>query len=68
MVLQETQAETMTKIKSIQNNDHKQMSVIEKQKINFTIKAYQEYSNLKNSDNLFKYLTKVGNKYLGKQI
>jgi len=67
-VLQETQAETITKMQSIASNNNKKISVIENQKINFTIKAYQEYYKSKNADNLLKYLLKVGNKYLGKEI
>jgi hypothetical protein len=35
---------------------------------NTTIKAYREYSEFKNADNLLKYLLKVENKYLGKKI
>ncbi|KAF0689847.1 Uncharacterized protein FWK35_00036858, partial [Aphis craccivora] len=68
IVLQETQAETITKMQSIASNNNKKISVIENQKINFTIKAYQEYYKSKNADNLLKYLLKVGNKYLGKEI
>lgn len=66
--LQETQAETITKIQSIASNNHKKISLIENQKINFTIKSYQEYSELKHVDNLLKYLFKIGNKYLGEKI
>jgi len=36
--------------------------------MNFTIKAYWGYSKSKNADNLLKYLLKVENKYLGKEI
>ncbi len=55
-MLQETQAETITKMQSIASNNNKKISVIENQKINFTIKAYQEYYKSKNADNLLKYL------------
>jgi hypothetical protein len=55
-------------MQSIASNTNKKISVIENQKINFTIKAYQDYSKSKNADNLLKYLLKVGNKYLGKEI
>ena len=43
MVLQETQAETMTKIRSIETDCCKNMSFIEMQKNNVTIMAYNEY-------------------------
>ncbi|XP_025409900.1 uncharacterized protein LOC112683204 [Sipha flava] len=49
MVLQETQAETMTKIRSIETDCHKNMSFIEMQKINATIMAYNEYLKNKHS-------------------
>ncbi|CAI6348819.1 unnamed protein product [Macrosiphum euphorbiae] len=65
MVLQETQAETMTKIRSIETDSYKSMSFIEMQKINATIMAYDEYLRNKCSKDLLKYLLKVGNKYLG---
>ncbi|KAL4154469.1 hypothetical protein QTP88_000332 [Uroleucon formosanum] len=65
MVLQETQAETMTKIRSIETDCHKNMSFIEMQKINSNIIPYDEYLRNKNSKDLLKYLLKVGNKYLG---
>jgi hypothetical protein len=65
MVLQETQAETMTKIRSIETDCYKNMSFIEMQKINATIMAYNEYLKNKHSKDLLKYLLKVRNKYLG---
>jgi len=65
MVLQETKAETMTKIHSIKTNYHKNMSFIEMQTINATIMAYDEYLRNKRSKDLLKYLLKVINKYLG---
>lgn len=65
MVLQETQAETMTKIRSIETDSYKNMSFIEMQKINATIMAYDGYLRNKCSKDLLKYLLKVGNKYLG---
>ncbi|KAE9522845.1 hypothetical protein AGLY_016757 [Aphis glycines] len=65
MVLQETQAETMTKIQSIETDSYKSMSFIQMQKINSTIMAYDEYLRNKCSKDILKYLLKVGNKYLG---
>jgi hypothetical protein len=65
MVLQNTQAETMTKIRSIETDCHENMSFVEMQKINATIMAYNKYLKNKNSKDLLKYLLKVGNNYLG---
>jgi len=68
MGLQETRAETTTKIRSIQLNNHKNISIIEKQKITLTIKAYVDYVKIKSADNLLEYLLKIRNRYLGKLI
>jgi hypothetical protein len=65
MVLQETQAETMTKIRSIETDCRKNMSFIEMQKNNATIMAYNKYLKNKHSKDLLKYLLKVRKNYLG---
>lgn len=56
LLLQETQAETMETIRTIETDSHKNMSLIEIQKVSTTAIAYEGHLKTNNFINLLKYL------------